>query len=539
MQWIGEGCGVDDLASTAHGLDSYNVADANAFARKCLQAQGALDKGKERHGLRNLAMMPASKWTIVHAAATFSEPEVLEAALEVEPFDPGSELNDPTITRTTPMHIAAVCRNTRLIKPLIAKGYSPEIRDRWGRTPLDTACLQTWSDVELAAAFGASAPAACKASGVLPLGARKPAGEKLFEYTGAGGGYASPASTMAIPPRCDLDVVEGMSTAEFQHMYVSARRPVVIRGEMKGPRWDKLRTMWSKENVGRAHPGMKLKGCPQCEGHAMDMVEKILVRASFLYPQIDGLVESGETFTVQEYLDRMLVDSAGDDGITLVNSVKPSDKDFDGVNSSLADSIVYPEVFDDENMRVTSPQWLLAPPNTGAPIHFHGNAINALVHGRKLWTFLPPQHSLYSTKHISKWINEDYPALHGAGKTLQCIQEPGDILFVPDGWAHGVVNLAESVGYALGFDLTAKKMRSFMHPHSSTSTVAGGAGGASTGGDPMSKATLAKKRIKVLRKMLKEEYNDGCDGCTEKAQYVNRILELAMAGPSDPAKDEL
>ena len=48
LQWIGEGCGVDDLAASAHGLHSYSVLDANVFARKCLQAQGALAKGQER-----------------------------------------------------------------------------------------------------------------------------------------------------------------------------------------------------------------------------------------------------------------------------------------------------------------------------------------------------------------------------------------------------------------------------------------------------------------------------------------------------------
>ena len=34
---------------------------------------------------------------------------------------------------------------------------------------------------------------------------------------------------------------------------------------------------------------------------------------------------------------------------------------------------------------------------------------------------------------------------------MQCIQESGDILFVPDGWAHSVLNLAESVGWASEF----------------------------------------------------------------------------------------
>lgn len=39
---------------------------------------------------------------------------------------------------------------------------------------------------------------------------------------------------------------------------------------------------------------------------------------------------------------------------------------------------------------------------------------------------------------------------------LQCIQESGDIVYVPDGWAHGMENLAETVGYVLEFDWARK-----------------------------------------------------------------------------------
>lgn len=34
----------------------------------------------------------------------------------------------------------------------------------------------------------------------------------------------------------------------------------------------------------------------------------------------------------------------------------------------------------------------------------------------------------------------------------QCVQHPGDLLFVPSGWAHSVINIDEVVGIAVEFD---------------------------------------------------------------------------------------
>jgi hypothetical protein len=39
--------------------------------------------------------------------------------------------------------------------------------------------------------------------------------------------------------------------------------------------------------------------------------------------------------------------------------------------------------------------------------------------------------------------------------TLRCIQHAGDVIFVPSGWAHGVLNLKESVGIAVEFRYAA------------------------------------------------------------------------------------
>ena len=121
---------------------------------------------------------------------------------------------------------------------------------------------------------------------------------------------------------------------------------------------------------------------------------------------------------------------------------------------------------------------------------------------------------------------EDYPRLKDAA--FRCIQNPGDIFYVPEGWSHGVHNLAESVGYALEFELTVTAMRRWDGNNGKRGSRGSDDGDGSARAGGMREA-LSRKRIKVLRKQLKAEYGDACDGCTEKSQYVDRIVELAAA----------
>ena len=38
---------------------------------------------------------------------------------------------------------------------------------------------------------------------------------------------------------------------------------------------------------------------------------------------------------------------------------------------------------------------------------------------------------------------------------------------------------------------------------------------------------LEKQRVKVLRKILNDQFGDSCNGCIEKADFIKRIRELA------------
>ena len=94
-------------------------------------------------------------------------------------------------------------------------------------------------------------------------------------------------------------------------------------------------------------------------------------------------------------------------------------------------------------------QFMIAPAKTGASPHFHNSALNLLVFGEKLWLLFPPSVAFYSTKHVHDWFREDLPILNQRGVyPLQCRQQPGDIIYVPDMWGHGVIYTKDSIGMA-------------------------------------------------------------------------------------------
>jgi ribosomal protein L16 Arg81 hydroxylase len=84
----------------------------------------------------------------------------------------------------------------------------------------------------------------------------------------------------------------------------------------------------------------------------------------------------------------------------------------------------------------------------------HGSAMNLLVRGKKRWFVYPSQ---YNISHIGggslntayEWATTELPKLRAQGiHASEFIQHPGEVVYVPQGWIHIVVNLEPSVGVA-------------------------------------------------------------------------------------------
>jgi len=94
-------------------------------------------------------------------------------------------------------------------------------------------------------------------------------------------------------------------------------------------------------------------------------------------------------------------------------------------------------------------QWALGGEGTGAPVHHHNTAWNAMMYGAKKWFLYPPHDMIMSNMQILEYIESDLKSFEARGiKPLTCVQTAGDVLIVPESWGHGVLNVQESVAVA-------------------------------------------------------------------------------------------
>ena len=81
-----------------------------------------------------------------------------------------------------------------------------------------------------------------------------------------------------------------------------------------------------------------------------------------------------------------------------------------------------------------------------------GDAVNVLAFGAKRWALLPPGSARYSTMPAQQWFSTRLPELIDRKVAIQCVQHPGEAMFVPEGWGHAILNLQPSVGFASEFE---------------------------------------------------------------------------------------
>jgi len=88
---------------------------------------------------------------------------------------------------------------------------------------------------------------------------------------------------------------------------------------------------------------------------------------------------------------------------------------------------------------------------TGLSFHRHDNAWNGLVWGTKQWLLYQSEDEKHHT-FLEKWngtrrgfLNDIWPSLPQNQRPLQCYQEKGDLIYIPNGTTHAVWNKGETV----------------------------------------------------------------------------------------------
>ena len=101
--------------------------------------------------------------------------------------------------------------------------------------------------------------------------------------------------------------------------------------------------------------------------------------------------------------------------------------------------------------------FLLGAAGTGVTLHAHNEAWNAVVYGRKRWFILPrtemPALEFPVHHDQQSWVAEVLPRMGAEDRPMECVQEAGDVLVLPDAWGHLTYNVRSSIGIAQEFDL--------------------------------------------------------------------------------------
>ncbi|XP_065839382.1 uncharacterized protein [Oscarella lobularis] len=412
----GGGEGELSIFARAHEVKQ---SDVRALLARCVRSQRVLDVALNVKGA--LHSENQFGWNAFLNAVALGDVDIVKTFLHYK-----ADVQGRTFYGMTSLHVAALRGHSHLVRTLTQAGLSPTIEDYYNRTALDIACLHRWSFDSFAKALGAST--ACSKS-ALPRGKTK-----RGALTGGGwleDDFALPSSL--IDERCDIDVTtsDDVTADILIRDYLTVQRPVLIRGGVA--RWRHLRTALQRRNLESTYGKLLFK------------------KSAIPYAEAFGL--PANVTTLKEFLADLSQlhatrKSSGTDSVPDPNVFAPYIFESLSSNSPLIELFELPSSFDPEVTHVTTKtvQFYVGPSLSGAPVHFHGSAWNSLIYGKKRWFLYPPPSAFYSKRPVWEWYRTEYQS-----DAMECVQEAGDVLYVPDMWGHGVINLQESVGFASEF----------------------------------------------------------------------------------------
>ena len=386
-------------------------------------------------GASHIVSMLIKEGAVVHAenifgyTAMFNMVSTNNSVFVKDLLVAGASPDASTALGLTALHMVAMRGSYLVVQPLVEAGLKVDSRDALNRTALDVACSQKWSVVDFSRSIGRDLPNNCptKPLELSPLA-------QGFK-TGGWLGNDLVLPNKLTEDRCDFDVIGYNADTETLLLeYLSLQRPVLVRNATNPQKLKQLFHHWQRNKMIKEYGHLTFSEVlvPYAESfgynHSMTTLEQFINKMEQLYQEYK---------TVQ---DLLLLSSP----TYIFEAIPP--------NSPLLDYFTLPDILNPSvtHISVTKTQFYVGPPLSGAPFHFHRNAWNVLIYGLKRWFVLPPPHAYYSKQHVWDW----WRTVHRHKKSthvMECVQHPGDMVFVPDMWGHSVINLRESIGMAAEF----------------------------------------------------------------------------------------
>lgn len=231
LRWIGENCGIERGLESWTGEFAIATAEVLSIIEKCEQFQGIIASAAQNGGL--VFYGEPGEWSALHAAAAIGSLPLLRIVIKLAEVELEQSNPKPLpFTPPTPLHVAVSGAFPKVAAALISKfGQDPLVRDPWGRTSIDVACLQRWTRQELVETFGDGPEVLCPGGVVAPLQVATAAHITAASGGGPGGGWIDgPVQADLATSGCGIDVEAGLSAETFASQYMATRRPVLVRG---------------------------------------------------------------------------------------------------------------------------------------------------------------------------------------------------------------------------------------------------------------------------------------------------------------------
>lgn len=169
-------------------------------------------------------------------------------------------------------------------------------------------------------------------------------------------------------------------------------------------------------------------------------------------------------------------------GVRLLQAVADGDEhNFPGLDflSSL-------ELVDAANESVLS----LGRSRTGLPFHSHGESWLSLLRGHKLWLLIPPgplpppngdtdgvwRHTDAFTLSLHDWLHTKLRRRSSGIESnsrapMVCIQNEGDLMYVPAAWNHATINIGETLALAVQINRLRERVESFSQSSTNMASI--------------------------------------------------------------------
>ncbi len=244
----------------------------------------------------------------------------------------------------------------------------------------------------------------------------------------------------------------------FVSRYLLRRRPVIIRASPSAPGADgeaalKLRAALSRSALLDSHGATRwrVSQIPYAEAllppDSPGAQTRSLSLADFVRSSVRQFESDADAGREKDYLyHHEYLPAAAETGATETAATEPVPvaRDFGSHLPSWAAELV---------RWSTDAQLYLGGRGAGAPLHTRFGLLDQLGHGRKQWFVSPPHQAGWSSRPAGEWVRAEYPSwrTEHAADSLTCVQEGGDAVVLPEGWAQATLHLRASVGLSREF----------------------------------------------------------------------------------------